>query len=110
MPKKKSKPAEDEGPKKKVMYTIKLDDEKMDQLADLLEEKSVGGAWFPYDVAYSLFAFKGEKVNVVVATLNSLVLSEVKVAVTMPIGAELSLKVVLLSSPSITDGEFGDIL
>ena len=37
MPKKKSKPAEDEGPKKKVMYTIKLDEEKMDQLADLLE-------------------------------------------------------------------------
>ena len=39
MPKKKSKPAEDEGPKKKVMYTIKLDDEKMDQLADLMEEE-----------------------------------------------------------------------
>ncbi len=75
MPKKKSKPAEDEGPKKKVMYTIKLDDEKMDQLADLLEEKSVGGAWFPYDVAYSLFAFKGEKVNVVGYQSGKLVVS-----------------------------------
>lgn len=65
MAKKKSKQPEDEGPKKKSMYTIKLDDEQMDKLADLLEGKSVGGAWFPYDVAYSLFAFKGEKVNVV---------------------------------------------
>lgn len=64
MPKKKSKQPEDEGPKKKSIYTIKLNDEQMDKLADLLEEKG-GGAWFPYDVAYSLFAFKGEKVNVV---------------------------------------------
>ena len=64
MAKKKSKQPEDEGPKKKTMYTIKLDDEQMDKLADLLEEKS-SGVWFPYDVAYSLFAFKGEKVNVV---------------------------------------------
>jgi ribonuclease HIII len=64
MAKKKSKQPEDEGPKKKMIYTIKLDDEQMDKLADLLEEKS-GGVWFPYDVAYSLFAFKGEKVNVV---------------------------------------------
>jgi ribonuclease HIII len=64
MPKKKSKQPEDEDPKKKSIYTIKLDDAQMDKLADLLEEKS-SGAWFPYDVAYSLFAFKGEKVNVV---------------------------------------------
>lgn len=65
MPKKKSKPAaEDEGPKVKKLYTIKLDDEQMDKLADLLEE-STSGAWIPYDVAYTLFAFKGEGVNVV---------------------------------------------
>ncbi|MDQ8195054.1 ribonuclease HIII [Coraliomargarita sp. SDUM461004] len=74
MPKKKSKLIEDEGPKKKVMYTLKLDDEKMDQLADLLEAKS-GGEWSPYDVAYSLFAFKGEKVNVVGYQSGKLVVS-----------------------------------
>ncbi|MGZ0654515.1 ribonuclease HIII [Coraliomargarita sp. W4R53] len=74
MPKKKSKSIEDEGPKKKVMYTIKLDNEKMDQLADLLEAKT-GGVWFPYDVAYSLFAFKGEKVNVVGYQSGKLVVS-----------------------------------
>ena len=74
MPKKKSKIIEDEGPKKKTMYTIKLDDAKMDQLANLLEEKA-GGLWFPYDVAYSLFAFKGEKVNVVGYQSGKLVVS-----------------------------------
>ena len=40
------------------MYTIKLDDEQMDQLADYLEAGH--RPWFHYDVAYSLFAFKGE--------------------------------------------------
>ncbi|MDQ8209361.1 ribonuclease HIII [Coraliomargarita sp. SDUM461003] len=74
MPKKKSKIIEDEGPKKKTMYTIKLDDTKMDQLANLLEEKA-GSVWFPYDVAYSLFAFKGEKVNVVGYQSGKLVVS-----------------------------------
>lgn len=64
MPKKKAQAVEDEGPKKKTMYTIKLDDEQMDRLADLLEADS-SGLWTPYDVAYSLLAFKGEKVNVV---------------------------------------------
>jgi ribonuclease HIII len=73
MPKKKTKPA-DEGPKKKSIYTIKLDDAQMDQLADLLESKG-SGAWFPYDVAYSLFAFKGEKVNVVGYQSGKLVVS-----------------------------------
>lgn len=75
MPKKKSMPAEDEGPKKKTIYTIKLDDAKMDQLADRLEAASGSGAWFPYDVAYSLFAFKGEKVNVVGYQSGKLVVS-----------------------------------
>ena len=35
----------------------------------------MGGAWFPYDVAYSLFAFKGEKVNVVGYQSGKLVVS-----------------------------------
>jgi ribonuclease HIII len=64
MPKKKTAKTEDEGPKVKKIYTIKLDDEQMDKLADLLEA-SGSGAWIPYDVAYTLFAFKGEGVNVV---------------------------------------------
>lgn len=74
MPKKKTKSVEDEGPKKKTMYTIKLDDEKMDQLADRLEADT-SGLWTPYDVAYTLFAFKGEKVNVVGYQSGKLVVS-----------------------------------
>lgn len=74
MPRKKAKSVEDEGPKKKTMYTIKLDDEKMDQLADRLEADS-SGLWSPYDVAYTLFAFKGDKVNVVGYQSGKLVVS-----------------------------------
>lgn len=74
MPKKRHKQAEDEGPKAKTIYTIKLDDEQMDRLADYLEEGNQG-LWFPYDVAYSLFAFKGEKVNVVGYQSGKLVVS-----------------------------------
>jgi len=75
MPKKKKQSAsKDDGPKAKTMYTIKLDDERMDRLADYLEEGNKG-PWFPYDVAYSLFAFKGEKVNVVGYQSGKLVVS-----------------------------------
>lgn len=74
MPKKKSQ-VEDAGPKAKVMYTIKLNDEQMDKLADRMEQTIGGGVWFPYDVAYSLFAFKGEKVNVVGYKSGKLVVS-----------------------------------
>lgn len=74
MPRKKSKSVPDEGPKKKTMYTIKLDDEQMDQLADRLEADS-SGLWAHYDVAYSLFAFRGEKVNVVGYQSGKLVVS-----------------------------------
>jgi ribonuclease HIII len=56
------------------MYTIKLDDEQMDRLADRLEGDS-SGLWTHYDVAYSLFAFKGEKVNVVGYQSGKLVVS-----------------------------------
>ncbi|MGB0409720.1 MAG: ribonuclease HIII [Opitutales bacterium] len=64
MPKKKKQQPEDAGPKTKTRYTIQLNDEQMDKLADYLEAGHQG-PWFHYDVAYSLFAFKGEKVNVV---------------------------------------------
>jgi ribonuclease HIII len=74
MPKKKTKSTVDEGPKQKTMYTIKLDDALMDRLADRLEEDQ-SGLWSPYDVAYSLFAFKGDKVNVVGYQSGKLVVS-----------------------------------
>lgn len=74
MPKKRTKQPEDEGPKAKTLYTIKLDEEQMDTLADYLEEGHKG-PWFHYDVAYSLFAFKGEKVNVVGYQSGKLVVS-----------------------------------
>ncbi|MFO8026648.1 MAG: ribonuclease HIII [Opitutales bacterium] len=74
MPKKRQKKAVPEGPKAKTIYTIKLNDEQMDKLADYLEENRQG-LWFPYDVAYSLFAFKGEKVNVVGYQSGKLVVS-----------------------------------
>lgn len=56
------------------MYTIKLDDEQMDKLADRLEADT-SGLWSHYDVAYSLFAFRGEKVNVVGYQSGKLVVS-----------------------------------
>jgi len=74
MPKKRQKQPEDDGPKVKTIYTIKLDDEQMDRLADYLEAGHQG-PWFAYDVAYSLFAFKGEKVNVVGYQSGKLVVS-----------------------------------
>lgn len=74
MPRKPKNQAGDEGPKVKTMYTIKLNQEEMDKLADYLEEGHQG-PWFHYDVAYSLFAFKGEKVNVVGYRSGKLVVS-----------------------------------
>jgi ribonuclease HIII len=57
--------SQDEGPKAKSMYTIQLDEAHLGKLADRMEQTIGGGVWFPYEVAYSLFAFKGEQVNVV---------------------------------------------
>jgi ribonuclease HIII len=74
MPKKRKDPTADEGPKVKTMYTIKLHDKQMDKLADYLEAGHQG-PWFHYDVAYSLFAFKGEQVNVVGYQSGKLVVS-----------------------------------
>lgn len=74
MPKKRSTQTEDEGPKAKTMYTLKLDPEQLDKLGDYLEAGHQG-PWFHYDVAYSLFAFKGEKVNVVGYQSGKLVVS-----------------------------------
>ena len=59
MPKKSKKEAE--GPKKKTSYTLKLTQDQLDRLGEILEAKG----WEFYDVAYALFGFKGEQVNVV---------------------------------------------
>jgi ribonuclease HIII len=74
MPNKKSQAPEEAGPKVKTSYTLKLDVAQMDKLADYLEAGNQG-PWFHYDVAYSLFAFKGEKVNVVGYQSGKLVVS-----------------------------------
>jgi ribonuclease HIII len=64
MPKKKTPKTEDEGPKVKKIYTIKLNDAQLEKLGDRLDSNP-SGAWQHYDVAYSQFAFKGDGVNVV---------------------------------------------
>ena len=50
-----------EEPKKKTLYTKKLSDEQMEKLEGVCAIKN----WEAYEVEYSRFAFKGEKVNVV---------------------------------------------
>ena len=64
MPKKKTAKPEDEGTKAKTIYTIKLDEARMEQLGERLDGDP-SGTWTFYDVPYSQFAFKGEDVNVV---------------------------------------------
>ncbi|SVE57525.1 uncharacterized protein METZ01_LOCUS510379, partial [marine metagenome] len=60
---------DEEKPKKK-MYTIKLDDGQMEKLGLLLDARG----WFPHDVQYADFAFKGDQVNVVGYTSGKLVI------------------------------------
>lgn len=75
MAKKKSlQESEDNGPKPKSMYTISLTEEQMEALAERLH-KPGGGQWQHYDVAYSLFGYKGDKVNVVGYKSGKLVVS-----------------------------------
>lgn len=58
-----------EEPKKKTLYTNKLSDEQMGKLVNICETKS----WEPYEVEYARFAYKGNKVNVVVYNSGKLV-------------------------------------
>ena len=74
MPKKSNSQTLDDGPKVKTMYTIKLEAEQMERLGAYLDAGQ-GGAWMHYEVAYSEFAFKGEKVNVVGYQSGKLVVS-----------------------------------
>lgn len=61
MAKKKAKNQEDSGPKKKTLYTIKLDDEQMAQVKAWCDKH----LWVFYEVDYARFAFKGDGVNLV---------------------------------------------
>lgn len=60
MPAKKKKEQED-APKKKALYTISLTPPQMDKLGLLLKH----GMYIPYEVEHSLFAYKGDNVNIV---------------------------------------------
>ncbi|MGK0176582.1 MAG: ribonuclease HIII [Lentimonas sp.] len=64
MPKKKTQQIEDEGPKAKTIYTIKLDEAQLEQLGERLDNDP-SDIWEFYDVAYSQFAYKGDGINVV---------------------------------------------
>ncbi|MGB0371826.1 MAG: ribonuclease HIII [Opitutales bacterium] len=54
----KSKSSEERG---KTMYTLKISDEHMEKLEDILSARG----WQDYEVAYARFAFKGASCNVV---------------------------------------------
>jgi len=62
MPKRKKQPTlEDEGPKKKTLYTIKLTDEQMVLVKEWCERR----LWEYYEVDYAHFGYKGDQVNLV---------------------------------------------
>jgi ribonuclease HIII len=50
--------------KKRSMYTLELSPEQMDKLQDLIESGQLGHMDH-YSVNYALFAYKGEKLNIV---------------------------------------------
>ncbi len=53
--------SQDEAPKAKTLYTIKLDSAKLDKVGAICSARM----WDVYEVAYARFAYKGPKVNVV---------------------------------------------
>lgn len=62
MPKRKKQPdLDDEGPKKKTLYTIKLTDEQMVMVKEWCERR----LWEFYEVEYAHFGYKGDQVNLV---------------------------------------------
>ena len=60
--------------KKRSLYTLELSSEEMDKLQDLIESGQLGD-WSHYEVAYSLFAYKAEKLNIVGYKSGKLVVS-----------------------------------
>lgn len=67
MPAKRKK--EDEGPKKKSVYTLKLDANQQEKLQGILEN----GPYLDFEVAYSAFAYKAENFNIVCYTSGKVV-------------------------------------
>ncbi|MEO0795874.1 MAG: ribonuclease HIII [Verrucomicrobiota bacterium] len=62
MPKRKKEATqEEEGPKKKTIYTIKLTAEQMAQVKEWCERR----LWEYYEVEYAHFGYKGDKINIV---------------------------------------------
>lgn len=59
MPGKSKKEAE--GPKQRTSYTLKLSEEQMEHLEEVLDNRD----WEFYEVDYARFGFRGERVNVV---------------------------------------------
>lgn len=64
MPKRKISELQDEGPKARTIYTIKLDNTQLEQLGERLDSDPTN-VWTFYDVPYSQFAYKGDSVNIV---------------------------------------------
>ncbi len=60
----------EEGPKKKAVYTLKLDADQRSKLRTLLSN----GPYFDFDVDYAEFAFKGENFNIVCYTSGKMVI------------------------------------
>ena len=60
--------------KKRSLYTLELSSEEMNKLQDLIESGQIR-QWSHYEVAYSLFAYKSEKLNLVGYKSGKLVVS-----------------------------------
>ena len=60
-----------DAPKKLSTYTIKLDDTQMEKLHAILEQRG----WAPFEVAYTLFAYKGNDCNVSAYTSGKVVVA-----------------------------------
>ncbi|MDX2186881.1 MAG: ribonuclease HIII [Opitutaceae bacterium] len=65
------KPQPDEEPKKIASYTVKLDSIQMEVLRSICQARG----WEPFEVAYSLFAYRGPKINVTAYTSGKVVVA-----------------------------------
>lgn len=80
--------SEDEGPKKKTLYTLTLTEEQIAKLKKWCDRQ----LWEHYDVDYAHFGFKGDKVNVVAYKSGKVVIQGKKTEdfVTFVIEAEIT--------------------
>lgn len=58
---KRKRTKQEQGPKKRTLYTIELEPGQLEKLRGWLEHR----LWLPFEVDYALFAYKGDGVNVV---------------------------------------------